>query len=275
MVLAALMQIWTPQDPEGAVAWMNDNEAFLTDELTRAAVYNLAFEDVTLAAEFTERVPDGAQTQWLAEVANRYGQFDIAAALRWLPRYEGRPGYAEILNRTLLGAATLSRSLPQTETVARFIEGTNADVSYESVMRTAYSYAELDPAAATQWALGLSDPERQAWAAASVADGWAGNDAPAAQRWALAQPRGALRDEMLGAILAGGVFYEGLDRRALVQAFSSPAAAQESIYQFIIRDVVNRRDVTAESQAQIEWMLERLTDPELRRQAEARIAAAR
>jgi hypothetical protein len=41
---------------------------------------------------------------------------------------------------------------------------------------------------------------------------------------------------------------------------------------FILRDVVNRRDVTAESRAQVEWMLDQLTDPELKRDAEERIA---
>jgi uncharacterized coiled-coil protein SlyX len=60
----------------------------------------------------------------------------------------------------------------------------------------------------------------------------------------------------------------------LVEGFTSQAAAQESIYQFIVRDVVNHRDVTAASRAQVDWMLERLTDADLRRQADERIAAA-
>jgi hypothetical protein len=38
---------------------------------------------------------------------------------------------------------------------------------------------------------------------------------------------------------------------------------------------VNRRDVTPESQAQLDWMLEQLTDPARKRQAEEDIAAYR
>jgi len=272
-ILSGLMQGWMLQEPDRAVDWMIANEAQLTDELTRAAVYYLAFEDVTRAAELTARVPASAQGQWLSEVANRYGQFDIEAALRWLPQYESRPGYAEILNRTLTGSVMPPGASPLV--VARFIATSNADISDEAILRTGYSYARFDPEAATQWALGLNDPERAGVAAAAVADVWAGEDGPAAQRWALEQPRGALRDQIVGAVLTSGVFNESIDKQALVQAFSTPAAAQESIYMFILRDVVNRRDVTPESQAQIEWMMERLTDPELKRQAEERIAAAR
>jgi hypothetical protein len=273
IIMRGLMQGWMLQQPESAVDWMNANEVYLTDELTRAAVYYLAFNDVTNAAALTDSVPVGAQGQWLSEVASRYGQFDIEAALQWLPRYEGRPDYTEILNRTLLGSATLSRTTPQA--VADFIASTSADISYEAVMRTGYSYADHEPEAAMQWALGLSNPEYAGWAAAAAIDGWGGEDAPAAQRFALAQPPGALRDQMLSSLLRGGVFYEGLDHRALVRAHTSPAAAQESIFMFILRDVVTRRDVTAESRAEVEWMLEQLTDPELRRQAEERIAEER
>lgn len=270
IILRGLMQGWMLQQPESVVEWMNANEAYLTDELTRAAVYYLAFEDVTYAAALTDSVPASAQSQWLSEVANRYGQFDIDAALKWLQQYQGRTGYTEILNRTLLGSATLSRTTPQA--VADFIASTDADISYESVMRTGYSYADHEPEAAMQWALGLRNPEYAGWAAAAAIDGWGANDAPAAQRFALAQPRGALRDQMLSALLQGGVFYEGLDRKALVRGHTSPAAAQESIHMFILRDVINRREVTAESKAEVEWMLDQLTDVELKREAEERIA---
>jgi hypothetical protein len=109
---------------------------------------------------------------------------------------------------------------------------------------------------------------------AAAVDGWAQRDGAAAQRWAFEQPRGTLRDEILGTILEGAIIYDGVDPRALVEGFTSPAAAQESIYQFIVRDVINRRAVTAASRAQVEWMLTRLTDAELRRQAEERIAQA-
>jgi hypothetical protein len=71
------------------------------------------------------------------------------------------------------------------------------------------------------------------------------------------------------------MFNDNLDPETLVQAFTSPAAAQESIYMYILRDVVNRRDVTPESQAQLDWMLEQLTDPARKRQAEEDIAAYR
>src|SRR5690606_458804 len=39
IILSGVMQTWTLQEPERAVAWMAENEAYLTDELTRAAVY--------------------------------------------------------------------------------------------------------------------------------------------------------------------------------------------------------------------------------------------
>lgn len=270
-ILGTLMSDWTLQEPESAVAWMNNNETYLTDELTRSTVYNLAFEDVTLAAELTALVPASAQQQWLAEVANRYGQFDIEAALRWLPEHAHRAGYAEILNRTLLGAVTLSRASP--EPVARFIETSTAEISEEAIMRTGYAYADQDPQAAMRWALGLSNPEHARTAASAAADAWAANDGSAAQNWAMTQPRGPMRDVILSSMLESSPFYEGIDHRALVRAHTSVDAAQDSIYWFIVRDVANRREVTAESQARVDWMLEQLTDPVLRQQALEQIAA--
>jgi hypothetical protein len=236
-------------------------------------VFYLAFEDVEVAAELTERVPASAQDQWLSEVALRYGQFDIEKALAWLPRSRNRASYRELQSQTLFGGSRMSVSLPSTETVARVIATAQDDVDENIVSQAAYAYGGLDPRAAVRWALDLAEPQR-IWAVSAVVDAWAQRDGPAAQRWAIEQPRGALRDEILGTILEGAIIYNGVDPRALVEGFTSQAAAQESIYQFIVRDVVNRRDVTAASRAQVDWMLERLTDPDLRRQADERIAAA-
>jgi hypothetical protein len=272
-ILGAFLQGWMGREPQRTVAWMAENEGYLTNELTRSAVFYLAFEDVEVAAELTERVPASAQDQWLSEVALRYGQFDIEKALAWLPRYRNRASYRELLSQTLFGGSRMSVSLPSTETVARFIATAQDDVDENIVSQAAYAYGGLDPRAAVRWALDLAEPQR-IWAVSAVVDAWAQRDGPAAQRWAIEQPRGALRDEILGTILEGALIYNGVDPRALVEGVTSQAAAQESIYQFIVRDVVNRRDVTAASRAQVDWMLERLTDPDLRRQADERIAAA-
>src|SRR5690606_8359726 len=108
----------------------------------------------------------------------------------------------------------MSLSLPSTEAVARFIATATDDLDENAVSQAAFAYGGLDPRAAVRWALDLADPQRL-WAISAVVDGWAQRDGPAAQRWAFEQPRGALRDEILGTLLEGAMIYNGADPRAL------------------------------------------------------------
>lgn len=272
-ILSALLSGWMGREPERTVAWMAENEGYLTNELTRAAVYDLAFANVELAASLIDRVPPSAQDQWLSEVAARYGQMDFEKALAWLPQYRDRANYRELVNQMLVIRSRLSSSVSEMEAVARFIATAKDDVDQNIVSLTGHTYGTIDPQTAAGWALSLTEPQRT-WALSGVADGWASKDGQAAQHWALTQPPGPLRDAILGVLLTDSVFYGELDQRALVEGFTSLEAAQQGIYTFIVGSVGNRRETTAASRALIEWMLARLTDPELRRQAEERIAAA-
>jgi hypothetical protein len=270
VLLTRLMQQWAQREPENAVAWMAGNEAYLTDELTSAVVFNIAFEDVSLAAELADRVPPSAQRQWLDAVANRYGQFDAEAGMAWLARYEGVSGYDKLLN-SLLGGA--SRSSP--EFVAEYIETSGALFDRNLVLRTASSFVEQNPEAATQWAMRIDDTEHSAWALEGVVDRWSQTDGSAATRWVLSQPRGAARDRLLGTMMLSSAISPSIDPAAILDAYASEATGQRMLAEYIFRATRVPRSMLDDSLARAEPLLELISDPVFRQQAEEQIAAAR
>ena len=269
-MLQSLMQRWVLREPESAVEWMAGNEAWLTDQLARVAVSGLAFEDVGLAAELAQRVPPSAQHLWLDAVANRYGQFNAEAGVDWLVRYEGRQDYDELLTSLLRGA-----TISSPEFVAEYIGTSDIYFDQSLVAQTAMSYVQRNPEAAAQWAMQIDDPEYAEWALEGVVDRWTQRDAPAAARWVLNQPRGSARDRLLDTMLLTSVVNPDADPEAMLAAYSSEASAQRTLSQFIFRSTRVPSGMLDASLARAEAMLEHITDPLFRQQAEDQIEAAR
>jgi hypothetical protein len=267
-LLPGVMSVWTGEDPRGAAAWLAANPAQVTEEMAGRLATGLAFDDVRLAADWIELVPQRFQEKWISTVAFRYGQFDIEEAFTWIDRYVGRQGYLDALT-ALLGGGTHTSP----ERVASFVETTSLPIGEDLVASAARALAERDPDAAARWALGLRNREHSTRAAQVVASRWMLTDAAAAQRWVLAQPRGEGRDRLLDRLIMSGQLNEAIDFDALVDAYASDAAMQRTVASFIERAVNTPARGREAWVLQAERMLERLTDPELRRQAEREIAS--
>jgi hypothetical protein len=269
-LLATVMQQWTLREPESAVAWMSANEAHLTNELATAMAGRLAFEDVVLAAELAGRVPSIVRYQWLDAVASRYGQFDLDQAMNWVTGYQGQPGYDTILARVLSGGLISDAGF-----VADYIETSDIDFDRGLIQSAAGTLVQQDPVAAVEWAMRLGDAERSAWAIESAVGRWAQTDGASATRWALNQPPGRERDEILDAMMLMSPVSPGVDPAALLGAYDSDAAAQRTLAEVIFRSTRVPRNMLDDSLAQAESLLEYLTSPAMREQAEEQIAMAR
>ncbi len=269
-LLSRVMQRWTMREPESAVAWLAGNEAHVTDALTSAMVGQLAFDDVALAAELTGRVPPNARDQWLDAVAYRYGQFDLDQAMNWLAGFQGQSGYDAILVRVLSGGLISDAGF-----VADYIETSGIESDRGLIQSAARELAQQDPEAGVQWAMRLGDAERSAWAIGAAVGRWAETDVAGATRWALSQPRGRERDQVLDVMMLISPVNPGIDPTALFGAYDSDATAQRTLAEVIFRSTRVPRNMLDASLARAESLLEHLTDPALRERAEEQIATAR
>jgi hypothetical protein len=187
-----------------------------------------------------------------------------------LVKLRGRQDYDTLLNRMLQGAAISS---PQF--VADYIETSDIDFDQSLVAQTAFRYVQRNPDAAAQWAAGLDDPQYCDWALESVVDRSSQQDAPAATRWVMSQPRGAARDRLLDTMIPASVFSPNVDPKALLRAYRSDASAQRTLAEVIVRSTRLPSSMLDDSLDRAELLIELLTDPVFRRQAEDQIAAAR
>jgi hypothetical protein len=153
--------------------------------------------------------------------------------------------------------------------VARLIETSSVRIGESAIWPVARGFTREDPDAAIQWAMGLTDPETSRLATGAVVSIWVDIDSEAAQRWVLRQPRGARRDGVLDTLMLDGVRQQ-LDRRALVAAFESEAAAQKSIVGYIQR--VGRSYRPGDPSTDVDLLMTLLRDPAERRRAEDVIA---
>ncbi len=191
-MLAYLMLRWLRLEPEGATAWMTAHKSSVTTRVAQVLASNLGLEDVRSAAALTRVIPQDAIDAWIRAVGMRYGQFDLDGGLDWLAQFEGRAGYAEAMTALLFGAAD-----SEPARVAGLIEKASVPISSLPIWTVAPLLTEADPIAAIRWATSIENADTSRIATDIVARVWVGIDAPAAERWARAQPPGSARDRIL------------------------------------------------------------------------------
>lgn len=268
-LLESLITQWIIADPDDAVPWMLNNQTYVNADSWPRLSRSVVTRDIAIAVELVERVPREFQGEWLAGVAFWYGQMDAEGALDWITEYESHPSYGDVLTRVVAFAGVMN---PQF--LVDFVETSDAAVGRDAIQMAANYLTQADPYDAVQWATGLVDAERSAMAMEGVVSSWLVTDPAAVQRWTLDQPRSQSRDRILDALMLEGVLSADLDRESLLDAYASDSAAQQIIAASIERGARTPARFRETSMPQFELMIERLTDPELRQQAELNIGAA-
>jgi hypothetical protein len=243
-------------DPEGALAWMNANEAALPVEAFERVGFNFASSSPSDAAAYVDRVPSRARAAWIGAVTAGYATTDAQGASRFLERFRGEPGFDR-------GALFLAQQMADSDPpgAAQLLAsiGTRGSFGVGAELTVAQSWAQRDPSAAAAWALDLPLPQRTI-ALQTVTRIWGSQDPDAVRQWALRMPAGDQRDMALAAaIRARGA---APPDAALLAAFSEDRARQVAMMNVIM--------ATAQTDAAAARRLigEHLTDPRMRTQAE-------
>src|SRR5690606_9002367 len=147
-----LLQVWPQVDPSAAVTWLLEQGASMDPRHVRRLAAGFARGELPLSSEFPNTLPPESRGAWIAEVAGVYAATDLDAALTWLGRFEGEPGY----DGWAASAAASVIASPVGATspaAAAAILGTAQQPPLDVTARVASRWASReDPRGALEWA---------------------------------------------------------------------------------------------------------------------------
>lgn len=168
--------------------------------------------DPASAAFAVEGLEDPSLRQQLgAIVAESMAQGSPDAALNWAESLDG--GYGPTWRATLQTVAETNPQLAVNRAVAMESETDR----YQSLVSVFTGLVRASPETAAAYWLQISDENAQSLIAGQIAGEWARLDADAAERWVLALPAGATRENGLDRLIAGGS-YAVLDTARLINS---------------------------------------------------------
>lgn len=265
-ILERLVPVWVRHAPYDALTWMNFNVVDSADvTLFRAAARSLAASDVDRAAEYTSLIPAlEARREWASAVVEPFARRDPAGAIRWLDTQYGEPWHGEVSQRVAFLTASADP-----HGAAMLLANSGLPEQLDAASRIAAAWSREEPAAAAQWALTLRDDRSRSTAVTSIVDNWIDRDAVSAERWVMALPRGALRDDALGVMLvhsaANGDAATDVLKGRLFDSFSSNSS-RHTILSRIAPALANHDPAT------VGVLLDAyVTDPNVRRDIEQRL----
>lgn len=262
--LDAFVQSWFYNDHESALSWMVANARSVDAGRASLLARYLVTKDLELAKKSVDRVPPEIRAAWIEGIALSYALSDPENAARWVEQFQGQPGYDEAYEQVISGMANSRPSFAaQLLEDARFIpdDGTVATVASEWTSR--------DPTSALEWALALERETMASTALVAVTSTWIDANKTEALQSILRLTPGLTRDRVLGSSMQS-LGLEEQDFARLIAGFSSSLEAQQNIVAAIERR--SSASLSTRGKQVSEFLLERLTDPTLRRRAEAAIS---
>ena len=226
--LAQLVQMWPQVDPAAATEWVMRDPTKLSAQSAGNFAMIVATENPELARSSVARIPEDARDEWITGAASGLARTDFSGTLRWLEGFRGQPAYEQALTGAL---ATGAQSDPVA--VARYLDGAPATALTPQV-------------------------------SGNLTRRWAATDAAAAERWTLALPEGAARDEALTGLMQSG---NPASVSRLIGEYSSEQARTRGIQTGIA--TLARTDQAAARRL----VAEHISDPQQRALAERQIAA--
>jgi hypothetical protein len=249
---------WIARDPDAALEWLLGNAARINAITFGELAQHAAVLDPVTAARATSRIPSDARPAWLEGIAQEYGRADPNGALAWIAQFEGQPGYDGAASE--LAQALSLHDAPAAARLLASVDDTDRNPFRGATAAVGHYWAQQNPAAAAQWALGLDENRAREGAIGAVARQWGAVNAPAARSWAMSLPQGALRDTALSNVLYG-IASETTPDGSLLGAFSSDDAREEAIRSVALHLAGRDRD-----EARV-WIDTQIGDPQERERA--------
>ncbi|MCB1099071.1 MAG: hypothetical protein KDN22_26100 [Verrucomicrobiae bacterium] len=219
-MISSIALSWSGRDPNGAIAWMQTLPPGDKNAAMQNAIWQITVNDPSTAADMIGSMPiSNNTTEMFQTVASQWAQSDPTAAAAWvetLPRGAGRqqavnglvsglkndePAKAAaflskegITNNLSYVAGNLFGSWVTTdpEAAVAWIDGLDlgSNAMRNVLSNGLNSWVQSDTAAATEYALGITDKDVQHQAVESLFSSWAQFDPVAAQDWALTNLEG-------------------------------------------------------------------------------------
>jgi hypothetical protein len=216
-MLGSFLQAWIGQQRDAAVAWIVTNSNTIAPKAVESAAHGLALENVDLAVSVLDQLPTGTRSSWIRSVGRVYGAQDPVAALAWADRFQGQPDYETAILYVALEAAPVAPAL-----VGRALQDSGVPLNMGVASRVAAEWTKRDPAAAAQWAFGLSDPNMSSLATGAVLSTWLRDNADQAVRWALSLPESPKKDLVREKLLLFPQYLEDLSGAEMIELRLTP-----------------------------------------------------
>jgi hypothetical protein len=266
IVVDQAFSMWVQTDRDAATAWAFDHADRLDRDTMADLARDIAQADRASAERVLESLPPERRGNWLAGIAAELARADLDEAMAFVERYRGQPGYPEGLNAVLLGWASVDPVH-----AASLLAAAGQPPAGEALVMITGSWVQLDPEAASAWAVGLADEELRNRAVRAVVMSWGqgGGAAAGARDWLLGLPRGPTRDAGLDMLLFGGPASgaaSGTLNPTLLDAYSSDVARQQGVGRAAV--MIGRRNADAARQL----VEAHITDPEIRQRTDELLA---
>jgi hypothetical protein len=193
---ARLAEVWAAEDPRKALTWAKSLEFEAIRSRTLSALYGAwALEDRAKAFEALDEIQDAPfRGKVFGVMAGNVIRQDPQGAADWA---RGLQGAERSYALGLLGSHVASRD-PElaVQYLNEALEGGRAHLG-EPISDIGHAYALHDPAAASKWAMRLSDWWIREPAIAGVASAWTASDPVAASEWIAGLPPGDARNNAI------------------------------------------------------------------------------
>jgi hypothetical protein len=259
--MSTIVSMWASRDSEAALNWTLANADRLDPSALRNVSQRMADENLDLAVSMLNQLPADKRAGWIEGLVGRMAQNDVNAAIGFVERYRGQPGYAEAYG-------TVIREIAQLDPVraaGMLASAPESSANMSAIFTITREWANRDPAAAARWAMNeISDTRLQTSAISNVASMWAQRDGESAQSWIYSLSSGPARDAAINGYL-GAAAQVGQFEPRLLEAYSSDAAGQSGVSSAI---VAMARSDPEEARRLLDTYI---TDPAIRAQTAERL----
>ncbi len=261
-VIAEVAQRMAQTSIANAVDWLTslggagDQQAWMNISGT------VAYRNPDAAAEFVDRVPKHARTQWIANVAGAYAQSDPDKAIQWARKFQDEPGYPRIVQQLSM---SISYNDPEftLQMIERLVDGKQRQRVIASILPM---IAQQAPEIAVRMLDDISNEHLRAQSTANVAVGLAQSDPAAARKLVMSLPAGQTRDQALANLIGNMQQASAEETLTLIRDIQSPGVRQHVVLNAAfnlgrtnpeaMRTLLRRYPLDPQQQQQLDMMLQ-------------------
>jgi len=215
-----VVQAWVKQDPEAALAWVQELSTKQREDILSGYMKALYSEDPELAQQQLNSFTGEAQEEGVEGIAEIWGKEND-----WVTTQQNIASLPEDLQKDALRSALRSFTAENPTEAKDIISNTELDSRSKDrlVYSLANNIASEDPQEAMEWVSSNASERMSAYASRVVFDKWTKQNGGEAAEWLLAQPKGTNTNLMITQALRNGSLPESTEE--LLRSHVDPDAS--------------------------------------------------